>query len=163
MAHAELESLERRFKMRIENGTTLPMPSHVTDTLRNTRSEVDHANFMRASYLFVNHPSQSQNLVNGLHGANRTASDVYGNSNTNLQIAFLQNIAANQQHQKHQSVPSQTGFQPNSSIQNQYQMQHKFQMSQQNSLARNAGPAFYNAQLQHGMNPNLLSALLQAK
>lgn len=43
-------------------------------------------------------------------------------------------------------------------------MQNKFQMTQQNSqpVPRNASSAFYNAQLQHGMNPNIVSALLQA-
>lgn len=166
MAKAELEALEKRFKLRIEHGTSLPMPSQITDTLRNSRSEIDHANFMRASYLFVNHPSQSQNAVfpggdvSSLQGVNRSASDMYGNTNTNtnLQIAFLQNLAAGQQ-QQNQSVQSQGNYQQ-SSVQNQ-----NFQMSQQNSqpLSRNAGSPFFNGQERPGISQDILSALIKAQ
>lgn len=167
MAKAELEALEKRFKLRIEHGTSLPMPSQITDTFRNSRSEIDHANFMRASYLFVNHPSQSQNAVfprgdvSSVQGVNCSTSDMYGNtnSNTNLQMAFLQNLAAGQQ-QQNQSVQSQANYQQKSSLQNQ-----NFQMPQQNSqpLSRNAGSPFFNAQQRPGISQDILSALLKAQ
>lgn len=165
LAKLELVSLERRFRLRIEHGSSIPVSSHFSERLRNTRNELDHANFMRASYLFVNHPSQDQVNAGDLNAQASPAiapPNNYGNSNFSL--AFLQSLA-NGQHQAQQrapSIPPHQGFQHGGSLQDRFQLQNQLHRQQQAnpSLRRNGATPFFDMQDQPQLNSNLLSALM---
>ena len=162
LAKVELETLERRFRLRIEHGSSLPISSHISESLRNTRNELDHANFMRASYLFVNNPAQNQvgggmdlsALSNIQAAGNALNPGNYGGGNVSL--SFLQSLASQQQ-------ASQQAFQTINPVDNQFQLQKHLQRHHQHDnppVRSNAAPFFEVQQQQNPLNSNWLSALI---
>ena len=159
-------NLERRFRLRIEHGSNIPVSTHFSERLRNTRSELDHTNFMRASYLFVNHPSQDINNNGGGADFNMQVPhpvappNAYGSPNFSL--AFLQSLANNGQ------ISAPPPYQTTNNLHNcLQQFQNPLQGHRHTSPSlRNGTTSFYDVrqqQQQSQMNSNLFSALINSQ
>ena len=127
MAMAELDELENRFKLRIEHWSTLPFPSRFSDRLRNTRHELDHANFMRTNnYYFVNNQTQNHGSSHTLELDNFQVSrsnmiENFNAADANIQLALLQNFLMGQ-NQLGLSMNIGTNYSNNDSYQTQFQL-----------------------------------------
>lgn len=170
MAMAELDELENRFKLRIEHGSSLPFPSRFSDRFRNSRHDIEHANFLRAgSYLFNHkqHHGAGQTLEHeNFQASQRHMMDSFGNAaDANLQLALLQNFVTSQ-NQLGLSVSAQGANCPNNdSYQNRYQLPNHADSSHFRSNSRNTNLNFFDSrQQQHTqIQSQLLSALLNSQ
>ncbi len=159
LAKLEVVNLERRFRLRIEHGSSLPVSSNFSERLRNARNELDHANFMRASYLFVNRPVQNPpNAGPDFNMPQAVPQNSYADSNFSL--AFLQSLAQNGQQSHRPPIPGgHQNFPPNGALGNRM----SFPPRQANHQAyRNGASQFFDVQQQRQpqFNSNLLSALM---
>jgi len=114
---------------------------------------------MRASYLFVNHPSQAQTAggameSNSFSNTNPMTSANFGNSN--ISLAFLQSLAGQQQAQQ------QLSYQRTNPLQSQFQLQAQLQRQQVTPQMR-SNQGFFQLQQQPTLNANLLSTLMNAQ